>query len=95
MFFAGRLMDITEQEKFSVYAGVCLIAVTILGALEFLLKYTHFLQQKSLPLVIPFSIQNFFVLPMAIFHWPYQLLVDQHSEDTGTADMKGRIFTAD
>jgi hypothetical protein len=95
VFFAGRFTDVTEQYKFSVYAGVCLVAVTVLGALEFLVKHSIFFQQNSLTFVIPFSVPNFFVLLMAIFHWPYEVLVDQQYEDTGTADMKARIFMAD
>jgi hypothetical protein len=85
---AGRFIDITERYKFWAYSGVCLVAVSVVALLEFVFKNSQWLLRNSVPFVVPFSIQNFFVLLMAIFHWPYELVVDQQYEDSAAGEVQ-------
>jgi hypothetical protein len=88
----ARFIDVTERYKFAVYAGVSVGAILVVAGVCFLCAKSEELGNTSLPFVVPFSVQNFFVLLMTLFHWPFELLTDRQYQ--GTEDGANTVFFA-
>jgi hypothetical protein len=88
ILLAGRFTDVTERYKFWVYAGVFAVALSVAGTLAWLFRDAKWLLLNSVPFVAPFSIQNIFVMLMALFHSPYEVVVDQQYEDSAAGEVQ-------
>ena len=70
------MIDVTEKFKYKVYlvsslfALIPLIVVNILDELEIM-------NETSLCFLTTFALQNFYVILMTVFHWPYEIIDDQ------------------
>jgi hypothetical protein len=74
-------VDITERYKLSMYLAVCGFSLFILGVAQIVFKALNVFSLSSLHFAIVFAVQNVFVLLMAYFHWPYEMLHDQSYAD--------------
>jgi hypothetical protein len=88
----ARFIHVTERYKFALYAGVSAGAILAVGAVTFLCARSPALGNTSLLFIVPFSVQNFFVLIMTLFHWPFELLTDRQYQ--GTEDGVSKAFFA-
>lgn len=79
--YSAYEVDITERYKFNMYLAsggtslflLCLVRMLIIGSRHFKFSSIHF--------VMTYAVENVFVLLMAYFHWPYEVLQDQNYED--------------
>ena len=94
---ASCKVDITERYKFNMYFTSSCFSLFLL----FFVNIFHFLQlnsffrYSSLCFVTEFVVKNVFVLLMAYFHWPYEVLQDQQyidSADDNSQAMTGELF---
>jgi hypothetical protein len=74
-------VDVTERYKFCMYLAACGFSLFILGVLQIVFKAFNLFLLSSVPFAIVFAVQNVFVLLMAYFHWPYEMLHDQSYVD--------------
>lgn len=89
---AGYSIDVTERYKFTVYSIVSLFSVVVLVIFQ-VLDQTNAVINTSLGFTMKFAIQNCFVLLMAVFHWPYELLTDSQYRGTGDGEVQNDFFT--
>jgi hypothetical protein len=73
-----RDSDVTEAHKFVLYLSVCGVMLSVHALLECLGHILTFFQRSCAAFVIRISIDNFFVLLMTLFHWPYEVIADQY-----------------
>ncbi|OHT14967.1 hypothetical protein TRFO_14630 [Tritrichomonas foetus] len=89
---AGTFIDITEKYKFSVYSSVSIMSISVVMIVDLIILPYKLLQNTSLSFVLNFTAQNLFVLLMAIFHWPYETLMDQQYHDTSQGVTENDFF---
>jgi hypothetical protein len=69
--------DVTEGHKFVLYLSVCGVMLFVNACLE-CFKHLSADPGTCAAFVIRISINNFFVLLMTLFHWPYEVIADQY-----------------
>jgi hypothetical protein len=74
-------VDVTERYKFIMYLAASGFSLLILGVVQIVFKALNLFSLSSLHFAIVFAVQNVFVLLMAYFHWPYEMLHDQSYVD--------------
>jgi hypothetical protein len=75
-----RDSDITEAHKFVLYLSVCGVMLAVHAFIACGGRFLTFFQRTCAAFVIRISIDNFFVLLMTLFHWPYEVISDQYIE---------------
>jgi hypothetical protein len=91
MFRSSREMDVTESYKFSLYSVLCLATIVTLFLNELVDQFFTFSERSALCFVARITAQNLFILLMALFHWPYELMSDQYLEADEFARETGLI----
>jgi len=92
IILAGRDVDITERYKFLIYIISGVLALILLVMSKILSELMPIFSTTSLGFVTSFSVENVFILLMAYFHWPYEVLQDQSyldGEDPNNAALAG------
>jgi hypothetical protein len=79
---ASAQVDVTERYKFRMYLASAGFSLLSLGVVQIVFKRLDLFSQSSLHFAISFAVQNVFVLLMAYYHWPYEMLHDQTYVDT-------------
>jgi len=79
---AFAFIDITEKYKITVYTILSSISLIISGLTSFVFGKIQFFNKTSISFLVSFSVQNFFVVLMVVFHWPYELITDQQYHDS-------------
>lgn len=74
---AGVKVDITERYKFNMYVASGGTALFLLAIVEIVFRAFDLFKNSSIHFVVNMSVENAFVLLMAYFHWPYEVLDDQ------------------
>lgn len=77
---AHKEIDVTEKFKFTVYVIVSGVTLVILSCVDFYELSIGFMHVSSYSFVVRVSVENFFVILMTTFHWPYELISDQYLE---------------
>ena len=73
---ASLFIDVTEKYKFRVYIICSIIALVQLIAVYIIDKLDLF-KNTSFVFLTTFAVQNFYVILMAVFHWPFEMITDQ------------------
>ena len=92
---AGCQVDITERYKYIIYMVSGLLSLLLLGMSDLFLGFMGFLENSSLKFVENYAIENVFVMLMAYFHWPYEVLHDQNyigGDDPNQATLPAEFF---
>ena len=82
---ANLFIDVTEKYKFRVYIICSIIALIHLVAVLIVEKIGLF-NDTSLIFLTTFAIQNYYVILMAVFHWPFEMITDQEYQNTELND---------
>ena len=82
------MIDITEKYKFKVYLASSLAALLPLIVVYIFDAYEMF-KDTSLGFLTTFALQNSYVLLMTLFHWPYEVILDQeyHNAEHSNEDV--------
>jgi hypothetical protein len=75
---AAVKVDVTERYKFNLYCAAGVTAVGTMALVKWLFALFSRLKQSSVAFVVASGVENLFVLLMAYFHWPYEVL---HEKD--------------
>ena len=92
---AGCQVDITERYKYIIYCVSGLTALTLLALSDIFLGFLGLFENSALKFVEEYSIMNVFVMLMAYFHWPYEVLHDQNylvGDEAAQAAMPADFF---
>jgi hypothetical protein len=92
---AGCQVDITERYKYIIYMVSGLSALLLLGLSELFLGLMGFLENSALKFVENYAIENVFVMLIAYYHWPYEVLHDQNyidGDDPNQATLPAEFF---
>ena len=95
VIFAGFQVDITERYKYIIYCVSGITALTLLALSDFFLGFLGFFENSALKFVEQYAIANVFVMLMAYFHWPYEVLHDQNylgGDEAAQATMPADFF---
>jgi hypothetical protein len=88
-----RDSDIIEAHRFALYLSVCGVMLSVHTFLGCFGYFFSFFDRTCDYFVIRISINNFFVLLMTLFHWPYEVIADQYIEP-GEVDV-GDLYGSD
>ena len=91
---ASLYIDVTEKYKFRVYIICSIIALIQLVAVHIIDKLDLF-KNTSFIFMTTFAVQNFYVILMAVFHWPFEMITDQeyHTTEINENDIDFSFFT--
>ena len=92
---AGCKVDITERYKYIIYCVSGITALILLALSDFFLGFLGYLENSALKFVESYAIVNVYVMLMAYFHWPYEVLHDQNymgGDDSAKATMPADFF---
>jgi hypothetical protein len=84
--YAAIKVDVTERYKFNLYCASGVTAVGSMALAKWLLALFSGLRQSSVVFIVAPGVENLFVLLMAYFHWPYEML---HEKDLHMAHTSG------
>jgi hypothetical protein len=82
---ASLFIDITEKYKFRVYI-VCSIIALVHLILVLIFEKLGLFSETSLIFLTTFAIQNYYVILMAVFHWPFEMITDQEYQNAELND---------
>ncbi|EAX96197.1 hypothetical protein TVAG_000260 [Trichomonas vaginalis G3] len=74
---ASIQVDITERYKYIIYLVSGSVSIALIFLYGVIFSFLPKFKDSALRFVGVYSIQNVFVLLMAYFHWPYEVLHDQ------------------
>lgn len=79
-----RNVDVTEKNKFNIYAfinGITMLILVAVNIVVFLKKLSFDTDYYTMSFTLIFVVQNVYVLLNAYFHWPYDTLQDAYDND--------------